>query len=78
MLAGLIGTSANVGIVLMSAVGMARDITPESWRWVLLAGDVLVSILLVSSDGKRLRHGAARAAPLPQPALLGRGRLYRR
>jgi MFS family permease len=47
MLAGLIGTSANVGIVLMGAVGMARDITPESWRWILLVGAAPLVVGLV-------------------------------
>src|SRR6185369_12028434 len=32
MLSGLIGTSANVGIVLMGCVGMAFEITADSWR----------------------------------------------
>jgi MFS family permease len=65
MLAGLIGTSANVGIVLMSAVGMARDITPESWRWVLLAGasPLAVGLLVWSIVPESPRWLAARAHP---------------
>jgi MFS transporter, SHS family, sialic acid transporter len=47
MLAGLIGTSANVGIALMGVVGMARDITPESWRWILLVGAAPLVVGLV-------------------------------
>jgi MFS family permease len=35
-LSGLIGTAANVGIVFMGVIGLAREITPESWRWILL------------------------------------------
>lgn len=35
-LSGLIGASANFGIVLMGWVGMERDITPDSWRWIML------------------------------------------
>lgn len=38
MLSGLIGTAANVGIVLMGAIGMVEDITPDSWRWTMLVG----------------------------------------
>jgi MFS family permease len=37
-LSGLIGTAANVGIVLMGVIGYCRDITPDSWRWVMLVG----------------------------------------
>lgn len=36
MLAGLIGTAANVGIVIVGIIGYKYDITPESWRWLLL------------------------------------------
>jgi MFS family permease len=36
MLAGLIGTAANVGIVLMGYIATLRDITPADWRWVML------------------------------------------
>ncbi|MFN0051433.1 MAG: MFS transporter [Planctomycetales bacterium] len=35
-LSGLIGMSANLGIVLMGVIGMIYDIKPESWRWLLL------------------------------------------
>ncbi len=45
MLAGLIGTSANVGIALLSIVvkqiGLANHdylLTPDSWRWMMLLG----------------------------------------
>lgn len=37
-LAGLLGTAANVGIVLMSAVAYFVALTPDSWRWVMLVG----------------------------------------
>lgn len=46
-LAGLIGTSANVGIALLSIVvkqiGVlwpALELTPDSWRWMMLLGAV--------------------------------------
>jgi MFS transporter, SHS family, sialic acid transporter len=38
MLSGLLGTSANVGIVLLSAIMLQWPITPSSWRWILLIG----------------------------------------
>jgi SHS family sialic acid transporter-like MFS transporter len=40
MLAGLIGTSANVGIALMGQVGRMREVVPEDWRWVMLVSAV--------------------------------------
>ena len=38
MLAGLIGTAANVGIVSIAFIARLRAITPEDWRWVMLVG----------------------------------------
>ena len=35
LLAGLIGTSANLGFMLLSAVSIYHPITTDSWRWVL-------------------------------------------
>ena len=36
MLAGLLGTAANVGIVLLSVITYFRALNPDTWRWVLL------------------------------------------
>lgn len=36
--AGIIGTSANVGIFLMTTIMKEFGVTPESWRWVMLVG----------------------------------------
>lgn len=37
-LAGAIGTAANIGIMLFSALACFVPITPEDWRWVPLVG----------------------------------------
>lgn len=37
-LAGLLGTAANVGQVLMGVIGLNWSVTATSWRWVLLVG----------------------------------------
>lgn len=36
LLAGLLGASANVGIVLFNVVAYYKPVTAESWRWTLL------------------------------------------
>jgi MFS transporter, SHS family, sialic acid transporter len=36
MIAGLLGTSANVGLVFLNTLGYFWPPTPESWRWLLL------------------------------------------
>ena len=38
MMAGLIGTAANVGFLLLGVVMFYHPITPASWRWVMLLG----------------------------------------
>jgi MFS family permease len=38
MMAGLIGAASNVGFALIAGLGVFIRITPESWRWVMLAG----------------------------------------
>ena len=39
-LAGLIGTSANLGFVLMSVVSGTVGLTVDNWRWIMLVGAV--------------------------------------
>jgi MFS transporter, SHS family, sialic acid transporter len=48
LLSGLIGASANFGIVLLSGIAVQRDITPDSWRWIMLvaATPVVLGILV--------------------------------
>ncbi|MES2789045.1 MAG: MFS transporter [Planctomycetota bacterium] len=36
MVAGIIGTAANIGIFLFSTLAAKVSITPDSWRWALL------------------------------------------
>lgn len=38
VVAGVIGTAANVGIFLLSTAASYNPITPESWRWVMVVG----------------------------------------
>ncbi len=44
MVAGIIGTSANIGTMLFALLACWLVITPDSWRWVMLLG--LAPILL--------------------------------
>jgi MFS family permease len=37
-LAGAIGAAANVGFLLTGVVAKAREVTPDSWRWMFLVG----------------------------------------
>ncbi len=76
MLAGLIGTAANVGFVLLAFLATKWDLTPESWRWVLLVGAAplvlaIVVFLFVPESPSWLEKRAT--APVgPAPSTIGR------
>ena len=38
ILAGAIGTAANVGILILNTIGAFRDITADQWHWIMLLG----------------------------------------
>ncbi|MBI3880635.1 MAG: MFS transporter [Verrucomicrobia bacterium] len=59
MVAGIAGTGLNVGIFCVSQLGRAKQVTPESWRWLLeLSGTSvllgLVALFLVPESPKWL------------------------
>jgi SHS family sialic acid transporter-like MFS transporter len=65
VVAGVIGTSANIGIFLMSTIATHFPITPEEWRWVMRVGAVplvlgLYSLVAVPESPRWL---ATRAEP---------------
>jgi MFS transporter, SHS family, sialic acid transporter len=72
MIAGVIGTSANIGIFMLATIAARVAITPDSWRWVMLVGAspmvlAIVSITCVSESprwlaARRERLGEARLA----------------
>ena len=79
-LSGLLGTSANVGIVLLSAIVWQWPITPDSWRWILLVGatpallGVLVLLTVPESPAwlatQNKKDSAGSLVPLFSPPLL--------
>ena len=44
LLAGLLGTAANFGFVLLGVIGYLWPLTPASWRWVPLLGTAPVAL----------------------------------
>lgn len=42
LVAGVAGTGINVGILLVSQLGKYYQVTPESWRWLMLLGGLPV------------------------------------
>ncbi len=48
MVAGVIGTGLNFGILCVAQLGHLRDVTADSWRWLLEAGAVTALIGLIA------------------------------
>lgn len=48
MIAGVIGTSANIGIFMLATIAAKVAITPDSWRWVMLVGAAPIILGLIS------------------------------
>jgi MFS family permease len=68
LLAGVIGAASNVGFALIAVVGYFFKVTPESWRWIMIAGAapavLALGIQLVVPESERwkdsIKEGAAR------------------
>lgn len=48
MTAGIIGTSANIGIFLMAALARQVVINPDHWRWAMLVGALPIPLAVFS------------------------------
>jgi len=74
-LAGLLGTAANVGAVMLGVIGYQWDITNDDWRWVLLIGAsplVLgVWVLLTVPESRKWLAAKAATADAPRSSSLG-------
>lgn len=71
MLAGLLGTSANVGIVLMSAICYFVPLTPDDWRWIMLVGasPAVLGVLVLMIVPESPAWLAARDKPAGDPTI---------
>jgi MFS family permease len=49
LVAGIMGTSANIGIFVLATIGAYVQITPEHWRWMMIvcAAPVVLGILVL-------------------------------
>jgi len=67
MVAGVIGTAANIGMFAVATLATVVPITAESWRWVLLVGasPLLLGVvsLLVVPESPRWREARTASAP---------------
>lgn len=79
-LAGVIGAAANVGFLAIAVLGMTFAVTPDSWRWIMLAGAapavLAVFIILFIPESERWKRSVSAGAAKPireifSSALLG-------
>jgi MFS transporter, SHS family, sialic acid transporter len=81
LLAGAMGAAANVGFLLVGVTARMHQVTPESWRWMMLVAAVpallVVFIMAFVPESERWRQAvkAGRSRPLQEvfaPGLRGR------
>jgi SHS family sialic acid transporter-like MFS transporter len=64
MISGMLGTSANVGLVILNALGYFWPATPDSWRWLLLvcAAPIVLALIVWLCVPESRRWQAAQAS----------------
>ena len=72
VVAGLIGTAANIGIFLISFIASKKAVVPDDWRWVLLidAGPLVLgifSLIAVPESPRWLAERDRAQEPTAQP-----------
>lgn len=67
LVAGLLGTSANVGLFGLSTLGTFLPITPDTWRWMILvcAAPMVLALLVLAFVRESPRWLATRSEPTP-------------
>jgi MFS family permease len=70
-LAGVIGTSANIGIFLFATLARVEPITPDHWRWALLvgAGPLALGLFALVAVPESPRWVATRGTQPESPAV---------
>ncbi|MCA9214372.1 MAG: MFS transporter [Planctomycetales bacterium] len=65
LLAGVIGTAANIGILLFSILTAFVDVTPDDWRWTMhwTTAPIILAAMVFAFVPESPRWLAAKAAP---------------
>jgi MFS family permease len=75
MLAGCIGAAANVGFLLVGATARMHQVTPESWRWMMLVAAapafLVVFIIWAVPESERWKHSAQAGPAHPLREVFG-------
>ncbi len=79
LMAGIIGAAANLGYGLIALMGIWVRITPDSWRWVMVAGAapalLALAIQLVIPESERWRASVRENVPRPVREIFSSGLL---
>ncbi|MDY0167969.1 MAG: MFS transporter [Thermoguttaceae bacterium] len=80
LLAGIIGAAANVGFLFIALLGMMVAVTPDSWRWIMLAGAtpivLAVFVVLCVPESERWKASVKTAASKPIREIFATGLLW--
>jgi MFS transporter, SHS family, sialic acid transporter len=75
LLAGSIGAAANVGFLLVGFTARMHDVTPESWRWMLIVAALpaflVVFIILAVPESQRWKNSVQAGASNPVREVFG-------
>jgi len=69
LLAGIIGAAANFGFLAIALLGMSFRVTPDSWRWIMLAGAapglLAVFVILFIPESERWKQSVRSGSSKP-------------
>lgn len=78
--AGILGTAANVGLVIFNWIGYQYPVVPESWRWTLLlcGSPLLLGVLVLVAVPESQEWLAARRSRDTKAATVSLGTVFQR
>ena len=81
LLAGVIGTASNFGYLLIAVVGLCFKVTPDSWRWIMIAGAapalLALAIQVFVPESERWTAAVKQSAAQPVREIISSGLLPR-
>jgi MFS family permease len=79
VVAGVLGTAANVGLVIFNVIGYYNPVVPDSWRWTLLLCGVpiVLGFLVWVAVPESRRWIAARQSAAPEANDVSIGTVFR-
>lgn len=80
LMAGIIGAASNVGFLGIALVGMFFRVTPDSWRWIMVAGAapgiLAVFVILFIPESERWQESVKGSGSKPIREIFGSSLLW--